>query len=101
MPREGYARQTFCPPCHRVLEQMTPLTAQHVWGECEVVECQRRQLGIAEFRENYMSRGNSFDDSFGAYVHGMDERGDAISHAEFMARGEALKKMQEDWLELW
>ena len=80
---------------------MTPLTAQHVWGECEVVECQRRQLGIATFRENYMARGNSFDDSFGAYVHGMDETDNAISHAEFMARGEALKKMQEDWLELW
>ena len=101
MPREGYACQNFCPPCYRVLDEMTPLTAQHVWGECETVKYQRIQLGIAEYVETYMSRGNSFDASFGAYLHGMDASDNTIEHGEFMARGEALKKIQDDWLELW
>ena len=101
VPREGYARQNFCPPCYRILEEMTPLTAQHVWGECETVRHQRIQLGIAEFVENYMSRGNSFDDTFGAYLHGVDNMDNAIEQDELMARGEALKRIQDDWLELW
>ena len=73
---------------------------RHVLEDCGGVEHLRVSLGIKEFLKRFRARGNSSAQAYSAYLNGLDTDGNKADRNVYLARGLALKELQEGWLAL-
>ena len=95
-PTQGRDRSKKCPFCPTV-----PSSEFHVAWQCSRVEVIRRNVGIISFK-NKMSLNNfvSDEDSYFAYINGLDSNSKNISHEEFESRISNLEMVKAKWLSL-
>merc|ERR1719219_3231947 len=100
-PRPGRETLFWCPACVSPVEPGTPLTSRHVLEDCPSVEGTRMRLGITEFLESCLQAGRSRKTAYKFYVMGMDEHGARVDCGTHLRRGASLRKLTEDWLQIW
>ena len=74
---------------------------RHVLEVCPGVEHLRVSLGIGEFFNKFRAGGKSSAEAYSAYLNGLGIDGNKVGLTVHLARGLALKDLQEGWLGLW
>ena len=100
-PREGWVRQSTCPPCRRIKDELHGLSSCHVLMECEVLGHLREVLGVKAFADQYIAQSRMLEEAFSDYVNGLDVCGNYVGFDGHMERGEVIEQMQDEWLALW
>ena len=94
-PRPSHPRLQWCPAC----ERGNPLSSRHVLQECVAVSEARVTLGITAYMEEATKTRVSSVTAYRRYVTGM--KPDGTKGEDYGARGLALSKLQEEWLNTW